>query len=239
MLSACSYVPGLKPAPTPVSRQFLDPAPLPRSQPSSYDSEAKSYFFKIAFGSEYGSGPPGVYKWTNDVKIKVHGNPTSADIDTLEQVVSELNDLQSEITLNIVKRNANVEIYFAPESRFRSIEPYYVPVNMGFFSVAGSDTGAIDNARILIASTGITQNERSHLIREELTQSLGLMRDSNRYPESIFYQGWTSTTEYATHRSRYYQHALRLTIIPWHEQKPSTKRYLQKVCKQSGGVPSL
>ena len=138
-----------------------------------------------------------MYKWTNDVKIKVHGNPTSADIDTLEQVVSELNDLQSEITLNIVKRNANVEIYFAPESRFRSIEPYYVPVNMGFFSVAGSDTGAIDNARILIASTGITQNERSHLIREELTQSLGLMRDSNRYPESIFYQGWTSTTEYA------------------------------------------
>ena len=59
-----------------------------------------------------------MYKWTNDVKIKVHGNPTSADIDTLEQVVSELNDLQSEITLNIVKRNANVEIYFAPESRF-------------------------------------------------------------------------------------------------------------------------
>lgn len=197
MLSACSYVPGFKPVPTPVSRQFLDPAPMPRSQPSSYDAEAKSYFFKIAFGAEYGSAPPGVNKWTNDVKIKVHGKPTSADIDTLELVVSELNDLQSEITLNIVKRDANVDIHFAPESKFRSIEPYYVPVNMGFFSVRGDETGAIEHARILIASAGITQKERSHLIREELTQSLGLMKDSSHYPESIFYEGWTSTTEYA------------------------------------------
>jgi len=49
----------------------------------------------------------------------------------------------------------------------------------------------------LIASQGITQQERSHLIREELTQSLGLFQDSWRYPGSIFYQGWTDITEYS------------------------------------------
>ena len=39
--------------------------------------------------------------------------------------------------------------------------------------------------------------EQKHLLREELTQSLGLFNDSYKYPESIFYQDWTTTTEYA------------------------------------------
>jgi len=41
------------------------------------------------------------------------------------------------------------------------------------------------------------QVKRSHLIREELTQSLGLMDDSYAYPDSIFYQEWTATQEYS------------------------------------------
>ncbi len=41
--------------------------------------------------------------------------------------------------------------------------------------------------------------EQRHLLREELTQSLGLARDSPEFPESIFQQSFsTKTTEYAT-----------------------------------------
>jgi hypothetical protein len=36
-----------------------------------------------------------------------------------------------------------------------------------------------------------------HLIREELTNGLGLMNDSWQYPESILYQGWTDVILYA------------------------------------------
>jgi hypothetical protein len=39
--------------------------------------------------------------------------------------------------------------------------------------------------------------EQKHLLREELTQSLGLARDSQEYPESIFQSAWTNTTNYA------------------------------------------
>ena len=35
------------------------------------------------------------------------------------------------------------------------------------------------------------------MLREELTQSLGLAKDSNRYPDSIFQASWTATTEYS------------------------------------------
>jgi len=40
-------------------------------------------------------------------------------------------------------------------------------------------------------------NGQKHLLREELTQSLGLFNDSYKYDESIFQQSWTETTEYA------------------------------------------
>ena len=38
---------------------------------------------------------------------------------------------------------------------------------------------------------------KKNLLREELTQSLGLFNDSMKYPDSIFYQVWSETTEYS------------------------------------------
>ncbi|NJO03603.1 MAG: DUF2927 domain-containing protein [Bacteroidia bacterium] len=35
-----------------------------------------------------------------------------------------------------------------------------------------------------------------HLLREELTQALGLMNDSMKYRDSIFYQNFTRTNAY-------------------------------------------
>ena len=45
--------------------------------------------------------------------------------------------------------------------------------------------------------TGDNFEAQKHLLREELTQSLGLFNDSWKYPESIFYQGWSTVTEYS------------------------------------------
>jgi hypothetical protein len=38
---------------------------------------------------------------------------------------------------------------------------------------------------------------QKHLLREELTQALGLFNDSYKYDNSIFQQSWTTTTDYA------------------------------------------
>ena len=89
-------------------------------------------------------------------------------------------------------------MHFVPEAQFQDIEPDYIPVNYGFFRVWWDHEGAIYRGRILVASEGVTQLERSHLNREEITQSLGLFRDSWNYPDSIFYQGWTATGEYGS-----------------------------------------
>lgn len=172
--------------------------PTPSVAPFSVSSEAVDYFLEIAMGSEWGSSGSVVRKWTGPVRIGVQGNPTREDEQTLNAVISELNDLieDDRVTISRDDRNPNVLIRFVPESQFRSVEPNYVPRNLGFFWLQWNNQ-SISNARILISTTGVTQQERSHLIREELTQTMGLMRDSYDYPDSIFYQRWTDVTEYA------------------------------------------
>ena len=92
---------------------------------------------------------------------------------------------------------ANVEMIFAPEADFSRLEPNYQPTNYGFFWVNWDSDSEIYRARILISTDKVEQRERSHLIREELTQSLGLMRDSIKYPDSIFYANRSELSQFA------------------------------------------
>ena len=176
---------------------FFGPArPVPSDTGSDQGAGAMEYLSEIGFGVEYGSATPVIHKWTRDVKIEVHGSPTEADLQTLDQVVSELNSMVGEINLELVDEGANLEVYFFPESQFSDIEPTYVPTNLGFFRVWFNGQGAIQQGRVLIAAEGTTQAERTHLIREELTQSLGLFKDSWEHSDSIFYEGWTTIDKY-------------------------------------------
>jgi len=164
---------------------------------NSYSEEELEYFLEIALGCEYGASQPIIHKWTNNIKIKINGTPTSEDLDSLNQVITELNSLISGVSLDIVTNDQNIDIYFTIVDQFASIIPSYVPGNMGFFMAWWDSNEAIYRAKILIAIDGVNQQERSHLIREELTQSLGIMKDSYRYKDSIFYQGWTDTINYS------------------------------------------
>lgn len=185
------------------------------SSTRSYTGEQINYFLEVALKSEYGDSEPTIKKWDGDINITVFGSPTPEDLRTLQVVIDELNTLVSGIRLQLIIKNlrknqsplhrnphihspnSNLELYFVPESEFAKYEPNYQPVNYGFFWNWWNDNYAIHRSKVLISTVGITQQERSHLVREELTQALGLMGDSERYSDSIFYQGWTETTHYA------------------------------------------
>jgi hypothetical protein len=162
-----------------------------------YSASALDYFSAIALSPEYGDGAGEIRKWATDVRIAVHGDPTDEDLATLDDVVADLNALIGPIEVEVVRSKANADLYFAPESEFSEIAPEYVPVNMGFFWTWWDQDGGITRARLLVSTTDITQTERDHIIREEVTQSLGLMNDSYTYEDSMFYQGWTSPTKYS------------------------------------------
>ncbi len=164
----------------------------------TFSQEEIEYFTEIALGAEFGDEVPVIKKWTDDIRIKVKGEPTEADLNTLNNIVNDLNELISGIKIKIVDKNENLPITFSPESDFAAINPNYVPTNYGFFwALWHDDNYVIYEARILISTTELTQKERSHLIREELTQSLGLMNDSNKYNDSIFYQKWAAVTKFS------------------------------------------
>ncbi|MGF1498874.1 MAG: DUF2927 domain-containing protein [Elainellaceae cyanobacterium] len=173
--------------------------------PGSYSAEQINYFLEVALGSEFGGASQRIRKWRDDIYIRVNGTPTSEDRQTLNGIVSDLNrilDQSDPNSLNVTvlppgdRRQANIDIHFAPHTQFRQIEPNYQPGNLGFAWVRWQND-EIYTSRILISTIDVNQRERSHLIREELTQSLGLLRDSYRYPDSIFYQGWTETNAYS------------------------------------------
>lgn len=163
----------------------------------SYSQSELDYFYEIALGAEYGESDKVIHKWVDDIGIKIKGRPTDRDIETINEVISELNYIIDGIKLDIVVWDPDIEIYFDSVDKFSSIEPNYIQGNTGFFWTWWDDSGALYEARILIATGGINQKERSHLIREELTQSLGMMNDSYKYKDSIFYQDWTDTGSYS------------------------------------------
>lgn len=161
-------------------------------------NEAIAYFLDIALGTEYGNADPVIRKWQGSINIQVKGSPTFEDEQTLQAVVAELQQLTG-LTITLDSADPNMTLYFVPESEFSDYDPNYIPINLGFAWIGWNSHDVIHQARILITTEGISQTERNHLIREEVTQAIsGCMKDSDDYADSIFYQAWTQTTEFSS-----------------------------------------
>ena len=88
------------------------------------------------------------------------------------------------------------DVRFVPQREFSKYIPECVPGNIGFFCMHWNGDGTCTRSMALIASD-VSQAERVHAIREEITQALGLMEDSWSHSDSIYYQGWTPGVHYA------------------------------------------
>lgn len=161
-----------------------------QSSPSVTSEQAMTYFQEIANGSEFGEAV-GILRWKQDViRFQILGEPTQQDITTLQQVQGELTALTG---IQFEQSDApDMLIRFVPEAEMATVEPNYVEDNKGFFWLQ-HEGDAITSANILISTTGVTQQERDHLIREEVTQAMGLRRDSHQYEDSIFHSSWRTT----------------------------------------------
>lgn len=57
---------------------------------------------------------------------------------------------------------------------------------MGFSYVEFKKTNFVINKALIFVDSEITLKDKRHVIIEELTQSIGLLNDSDKYPNSIF-----------------------------------------------------
>jgi len=164
----------------------------------SYTQEEVNYLLEIALGVEFGDSGSVIRKWSGEVRISVFGSPMEEDLTTLDNVINDINELTREqVTLQVANESPDITIWFVPLSEMHQYEKNYVLGNWGFFWTWWTSSNEIYRANVLISSDKPSQKERNHLIREELTQSLGLMNDSWTYRDSIFYQGWTTVQEYS------------------------------------------
>ena len=165
-----------------------------------FSTEAKEYFKKVAYGNEFNGGSSSLKKWDQDINIYVVGNKRDYLMSELNDIVIELNGLISTININIVdnESDANFFIIFGSQQDYNNYDEEsigYTEHNQGLFIAYGGENLTKATMYVDIERTS-TNDGQKHLLREELTQSLGLCNDSYDYPESIFYQGWTETTEY-------------------------------------------
>jgi len=168
--------------------------------PDFTTTELIQYFKDIALGYEYGDSSEITRRWERDINIFLDGDISEHNLNEINKIIDEINELiTTDVSLNIVTDfiNSNHFLYIGLREEYNLLFPD-APVNdnlRGQFWVDWDDN-KLYFARAFIDSQ-VSLTIQKHLIREELTQSLGLGKDSYTYPESIFQENWTNTTEYS------------------------------------------
>ena len=165
------------------------------------------YYNEITGFTEFTKKQNELQRWKSDVKIYVDGICDSVTEVELYKVVNELNDLIESIEISVVndKSEANLIAFFGFCSKYDKIEPQAIPYsgnNYGLFvvyvnnNIITNGSFYVDVVRCEWLDESLIKETKKHLVREELTQALGLYNDSMKYPNSIFYQEFSFTTEY-------------------------------------------
>ena len=171
---------------------------------TAYNESVVDYFKEVALGFEFGNESKITRRWEGNMKLFIGGKPTPALLAETNRIVSEINDLASnEFNVEVVSDSlqSNFYIFFGSGNSYAAIFPAqssFVASNWGLFSVSYPSSNVLFKGHMYVDIYRANLIEQKHLLREELTQSLGLARDSDLYPESIFQQSFsTKTTDYA------------------------------------------
>jgi hypothetical protein len=137
------------------------------------------------------------------MKVYIGGEPTVSNIQEFEEVVAEINAIVSDgffIEQVMDSAESNYYIFFGSGNEYGILFPGSANVtasNWGLFTVFFNGQNELYAGHMYVDITRANDREQRHLIREELTQSLGLARDSPKYSDSMFQSSWTTVTEYA------------------------------------------
>ena len=173
-----------------------------QSNLTQYQIDVISYFKDIALGFEFGTASAITRKWKTNLKIFVGGKDSSVLKLELNKIKDEINNLAKDgFEINIVNDSvaSNYYIFLGSGQDYAKIYPNlenYVNNNWGLFNIYWNSDNVLNYGHMYVDTERANPQEQKHLLREELTQSLGLGKDSEKYPNSIFQSSWTQTTEY-------------------------------------------
>ena len=177
-----------------------------RAQESSSNTSnlaIKDLFMDVALNVEFGSKNNQVRKWHQDVNIFIK-NPEEIElILEAESIIAELNAMSSDISIQRVTKeeDANFLMFLSDHITYGNYETSakkYLEGNWGMFWTYWNGKSEIYKASMYVDVKRTKDiNCQKHLLREELTQALGLMNDSSDFEDSIFYSEWSCGMGYS------------------------------------------
>ncbi len=160
-------------------------------------------FFKCALDAEFGDNDYGLKKWNKDILVFIKNPEQEQLLKEFKKIRTEINELSSGIKIIQVdvESKANFIIFFSDKYNYAAYEPStmnYLDENFGMFWVHWNRELEIEKGSMYVDVKRTKEIDcQKHLLREELTQALGLMNDHSYDKESIFYSGWNCTTTYS------------------------------------------
>jgi len=162
-----------------------------------------TYFKSVAIGSEFGDKSPLIKKWQTDMKIFLGGTPSDTLLGELDLIIEEINGyITDDINLEIVQDSleSNFYIYFGTSSNYAKKYSFLAQLivdNKGLFTIYHDRDHWIYKGHMYVDMERSLVDEQIHILREEITQSLGLANDIPHDPTSIFYKGDSRTRAYS------------------------------------------
>lgn len=161
------------------------------------------YFQSIALQSEYGQNLPILKKWMQPMSIYVSGDPAPELMEELAEIITELNPLFTDgFSMEIVADSlaANYHIFLGEKATYSRMYPetaFLLRENEGLFTNQLNTDFSIASGHMFVAIHDNPLRFQKHILREELTQSLGLPNDIDVYANSIFYKKWSDVQAYS------------------------------------------
>lgn len=175
----------------------------PQTELSDFQLEVIDYFKEVALGFENGGVSEITRKWRSQMRIFIDGSASAENITKVEQTVENINELASDgFSIEIVgnQSTSNCYLFFGTAREFEQLFPETsIGSNFGNFYVWWQSNN-INRARLFVDTDRANSEQQKSLILEEITQALGIGKDSPRYSNSIFYETSNDggfATEYA------------------------------------------
>jgi hypothetical protein len=169
---------------------------LAAQPPMSVGSSEIEFYLSIAFGREYGQVGDRLISWGETARIQLDAGATPPDVQEVDRVIADINGIGGRTLMRRVSKAGTLSLRFASDSEFPSLVPRSASSASAFTWVNFREF-TITSGQITIRNS-LEGQRRAHAIREELTQSLGLLNDTWFSSSSIFYQGPTALTGYSS-----------------------------------------
>lgn len=167
---------------------------------TAYEKEVIEYFKEIALESEYYDSPERTTKWKKSMVLYViKDKPYEKQMKAIQKTIDHINILATDgfkIELTENPKKCNSLLYLLIREGVAKMAPNFyksftdnIDVDVSGFAYTEFDWSnyKINKAFIFIDPEESIEVQESTIL-EEITQSIGLMNDSEKYPESIFYE---------------------------------------------------